>query len=98
MIIYIVITVINRLRANGGLVRKAFQECGISIRPDGTEDSLIKIKDIDLSKINFIKWESATDITLKEESFQQIPPILDDVDDYILDHEDFPLSNNLYRQ
>jgi len=98
MTTYVVATAIRRLQANVRLVQKAFQECGISIRPDGSEDSLIKIKDIDSSKIDFTGWESAIDITLKEESFHQIPPVLDDVDDYILGHEDFLLPTNPYRQ
>jgi hypothetical protein len=35
---------------------------------------------------------------MKEESFYQIFPIFDNIDEYILNHENFPLPTNLYRQ
>ncbi|RYO84901.1 hypothetical protein DL766_009945 [Monosporascus sp. MC13-8B] len=49
----------ERLHRREFLVQKAFRECGISIRPDGSEDSLINIKDIANSEIDFTGWETA---------------------------------------
>ncbi|KAK5018205.1 hypothetical protein LTR60_001599, partial [Cryomyces antarcticus] len=44
---HVVAAAAQRLRQHAPLVKKAFVECGISIAPDGSEDHLIKIKDID---------------------------------------------------
>jgi hypothetical protein len=42
--------------ANDGLIQKAFLNCGISIHPNGSQDHLISIKDIDSSRIQPNKW------------------------------------------
>ena len=49
------------------MIKKAFLNYGISIRPDGTEDHLIRIKDIPIDKIDFMGWELAEEIILKAE-------------------------------
>jgi hypothetical protein len=42
--------------ANRGLIQKAFLNCGISIRPNGSQDHLISIKDIDSNSIQPNNW------------------------------------------
>ncbi|RYO82107.1 hypothetical protein DL764_009660 [Monosporascus ibericus] len=59
MITHIIQQAWERLCKREHLIRKAFRDCGISIRPDGSEDDLINIKDIDHSEINFTGWETA---------------------------------------
>ncbi|KAH7114029.1 DDE superfamily endonuclease-domain-containing protein [Dactylonectria macrodidyma] len=54
------------------MIRKSFLECGISVDPWGTEDSLIKIKDIDSRDINL----DAADIRM-EDSAYEMPAYLD---------------------
>lgn len=41
------------------MVRKAFENCGISIRPDGSQIDRISIKDIPKDSISFEGWEAA---------------------------------------
>ncbi|RYP24437.1 hypothetical protein DL765_000457 [Monosporascus sp. GIB2] len=49
----------ERLYGREFLVQKAFRKCGISIRPNGSEDNFINIKDVDNSQIDFTGWETA---------------------------------------
>jgi hypothetical protein len=61
MITYVVARACKRLNSAEGvkIVRKSFLNCGISILPDGSEDTFIKIKGIKDDEINFTGWEIA---------------------------------------
>ncbi|KAM5344618.1 hypothetical protein ACJ41O_013153 [Fusarium nematophilum] len=67
MVTHIVSAALQRLREDPEMIQKSFQQCGISIHPDGSEDSLIRIKDMPSEKIDFTGWEHAEEITVKEE-------------------------------
>lgn len=56
-----------KLASRPDLVKKAFVECGISISPNGSEDNLVKIKDIKPEDIDFSGWENAADPVVKFE-------------------------------
>ncbi|KAG5933037.1 hypothetical protein E4U60_004724 [Claviceps pazoutovae] len=57
----------RRLAARSSLVSKAFMDCVLGIRPDGSQDDLIRIKDIPASEIEFTRWKVAEDTTMKAE-------------------------------
>ncbi|KAG6256170.1 hypothetical protein E4U23_002740 [Claviceps purpurea] len=57
----------QRLASRPSLVSKAFMDCVIDIRPDGSQDDLIRIKDIPASEIDFTRWKVAEDTTMKAE-------------------------------
>lgn len=69
MVTYIITKAMERLKTKEGIemVKKAFLNCGVSIRPDGTEGFLIKIKDIKEEEIDFTGWEDAPEIVVKGE-------------------------------
>ncbi|RFU25500.1 hypothetical protein B7463_g10827, partial [Scytalidium lignicola] len=74
------------------LVQQAFIQCGISIRPDGSEDSLIKIKDIPNSAIDYTGWESIDYNVdqLKGELLNEVPEGVDNMEEIILLQETYP--------
>uniref|UniRef100_A0A0B7KKN3 SAP domain-containing protein n=1 Tax=Bionectria ochroleuca TaxID=29856 RepID=A0A0B7KKN3_BIOOC len=49
----------KRLSEQPDLVSNAFLQCGISIRPDGSQDDKIRIKDVPAEAIDFSNWEKA---------------------------------------
>ncbi|KAG6032301.1 hypothetical protein E4U19_007578 [Claviceps sp. Clav32 group G5] len=42
-------------------------DCVIAIRADGSQDDLIRIKDVPASEIDFTRWKAAEDTTMKAE-------------------------------
>ena len=76
MITHVVAAAAQRLQERADMVRKSFIECGISVRPDGSQDHLIKIKDIAPSQINFAGWEKAEDTTVKSD-FEELSLLFD---------------------
>lgn len=79
------------------LVRKAFLECGISVHPDGSQDHLIRIKDISNSVIDFAGWETQEDPVIgQEDDFAELPEANDTFDEFLLEEEEF-LPRNNYR-
>lgn len=71
MTTHIVEKAVERLFQRPEMIRRAFQQCGISILPDGSEDNLIKLKDIPSEAISFDGWEVAEN-QLKQE-YEVIP-------------------------
>ena len=86
---------------NCDMVRKSFIQCGISIRPDGSQDQHIKIKDIPSNKIDFSGWgleigevEKAYERYIGEEQQPDLElPHFNDVDEFITAREDMPISS-----
>lgn len=96
MTTYTVATAWKKLCERPEMVQKAFKQCGISISPDGTEDHLIKIKDIPNSAIDFSGWEKAEEISTSET--HEIPHSGDDMEDFSLQGEDLLPINNYRTQ
>jgi hypothetical protein len=65
MTTWIVARAFERLKNNRDMISKAFLEAGITVRPDGSQDNLIRIKGID--DIDFKGWEEAGDICIQSE-------------------------------
>ncbi|KAI8416164.1 hypothetical protein FOFC_03070 [Fusarium oxysporum] len=65
MTTWIVARAFERLKNNRDMISKAFLEAGITVRPDGSQDNLIRIKGID--DIDFKGWEEAGDISIQSE-------------------------------
>ncbi|CAG9942603.1 unnamed protein product [Clonostachys rosea f. rosea IK726] len=59
MTTYTVAAACKRLSEQPDLVSNAFLQCGISIRPDGSQDDKIRIKDVPAEAIDFSNWEKA---------------------------------------
>ncbi|KAF2186694.1 hypothetical protein K469DRAFT_726176 [Zopfia rhizophila CBS 207.26] len=80
------------------LIRKAFIECGISIHADGSQDHLIRIKDISSSDIDFTGWEAQEDPVIKQEDedFKELLTTGDMLDEFSLQEEEY-LPRNNYR-
>ncbi|RFU28389.1 hypothetical protein B7463_g7932, partial [Scytalidium lignicola] len=71
------------------MVVQSFIQCGISIRPDGSEDSQIKVKDIPTTAIDFTGWESINfDVEyVKNELFKEVPEAVDNMEEVLVDGE-----------
>ncbi|RFU34110.1 hypothetical protein B7463_g2199, partial [Scytalidium lignicola] len=71
------------------MVAQSFIQCGISIRPDGSEDSQIKVKDIPNTAIDFTGWESINfDVEyVKNELFKEVPEAVDNMEEVLVDEE-----------
>ncbi|KAG6225974.1 hypothetical protein E4U34_007447 [Claviceps purpurea] len=67
MTTYTVAAATQRFASRPSLVSKAFMDCVIGIRPDESQDDLIRIKDIPASEIDFTRWKVAEDTTMKAE-------------------------------
>ncbi|KAM4056555.1 SAP domain-containing protein [Hirsutella rhossiliensis] len=67
MTTFVVASAVRTLESRAELVQKAFLNCGISIRPDGTQDIEIRVKDIPAAAIDFTNWEQARDVIVKDE-------------------------------
>jgi hypothetical protein len=77
---------VRRLEERDDLVQRAFIQTRISIRPDGTQDYLIKIKDITKTQISWTGWERVEDTTVGDisESFGELPVTdLEEVDEFV---------------
>ena len=77
---------VRRLEERDDLVWRAFLQTGISIRPDRTQDYLIKIKDITKTQISWTGWERVEDTTVGDisESFGELPVTdLEEVDEFV---------------
>jgi hypothetical protein len=95
MTTFIVATAAKRLaEEKRTMVQQAFIQCGISIRPDGTEDSQIKIKDIASSAIDFSGWRDLPDGFIKPEEYEEIPEAVDEMEEFVTEIDAFPLSYN----
>jgi hypothetical protein len=73
------------------MTQQAFVQCGITIRPDGSQDDHIKLKDIPASEIDFTGWETAYEAYIKQEPFSEIDPAFDDMDEFTTISDDFGL-------
>ncbi|KAM5357374.1 hypothetical protein ACJZ2D_016337 [Fusarium nematophilum] len=82
MTTWVVARAMERLRNRPDLVEKAFIDCGITVRPDGTQDRLISFEDID--EVDFTGWEDAEEPYVKSE----------EIVDRICDGEEFVLSGD----
>ena len=97
MTTHVVAAAAQKLSQKADLVRKAFIKCGISIYADGSQDHLIRIKDISSSDIDFTGWEAQEDPVIKqEEDFKELSVAGDMVDEFILQQEEY-LPRNNYR-
>ncbi|KAG7423230.1 hypothetical protein Forpi1262_v015605 [Fusarium oxysporum f. sp. raphani] len=65
MTTWVIARAFERLKAKKDLIEKAFLDVGITVRPDGSQDNLIRIKGID--EIDFTGWETASEITIKSQ-------------------------------
>ena len=63
-------------KLNPTLIAKSFKECGISLNTDGSEDYLLKIKD--LSQATFEGWEDHDPRPEKQEYEDEEKEILED--------------------
>jgi hypothetical protein len=64
----------RRLKEKNDMVRSAFIQTGISIRPDGSQDYLIRIKDVAKSQICWTGWEQAEDgTTITGNEYGELP-------------------------
>ncbi|KAL6411770.1 hypothetical protein AUP68_04144 [Ilyonectria robusta] len=86
MTTHIVAAAIQRLIEKADMVKKAFLNCGISVRPDGLEDCFINIKDIPSEQINFTGWEEAEEIIVKLED--EVDELLDEEEMISMDDND----------
>ncbi|KAM5358326.1 hypothetical protein ACJZ2D_015395 [Fusarium nematophilum] len=59
------------------MVKKAFYSCGIGLRPDGSEENLISIKDIKKEEIDFTNWEIASNPAEGEHQHQEVAGVYD---------------------
>ena len=57
MTTFIVAAAAKRLAERIDLVERAFIQCGISVRPDGSQDNEIRIKDVPREAVDFSGWE-----------------------------------------
>ena len=64
------------------MTQQAFVQCGITIRPDGSQDDRIKLKDIKPTEIDFTGWETAYETFVKQEPFSEIDPALDEMEEF----------------
>jgi hypothetical protein len=72
MTTFVVANAIRRLQEeHPDLIHQSFIQCGLSVRPDGREDHLIRIKGIPNSDINLEHWESAVDPALSQEEVEE---------------------------
>ncbi|KAM6514064.1 hypothetical protein FALCPG4_015236 [Fusarium falciforme] len=78
------------------MVKKAFLNCGISISPDGTEDWLIRIKDIPSDQIDFTGWEEAEEVIVKAED--SVDPLCDDEEFLVADDDELLLRTRYHEE
>ncbi|KZL83576.1 hypothetical protein CI238_13569, partial [Colletotrichum incanum] len=102
MVTHTVATAARRLASaeKAEMVRQSFLQCGISGRPDGSEISKIRVKDIPIETVLWDGWDTFDlDKRIKEELADD-PEILEDADgdntEYISTAEDVqqPIGNN----
>ncbi|KAM5380051.1 hypothetical protein ACJZ2D_003698 [Fusarium nematophilum] len=96
MITHVVAAAIQQLEARPEMVAKAFLNCGISVRPDGAEDNLIRIKDISPDQIDFTGWEEAEEITVKAED--PVDTLLDDIEFIGADDEELMMMTRYHEE
>ncbi|OIW26844.1 hypothetical protein CONLIGDRAFT_646981 [Coniochaeta ligniaria NRRL 30616] len=87
MTTHVVATAFQRLQADPARIIKSFKDCGISVAADGSEDHLIKIKDIPTDKIDLTGWEQAEDVTIAGAAGESDEG-LDGLDEYITTQEE----------
>ncbi|KFA55586.1 hypothetical protein S40293_09216 [Stachybotrys chartarum IBT 40293] len=75
MITWAVAKAAKYLQNRPELIQQAFIQCGISIRPDGSEDSLIRIKDIPIEAIDLSGWKEQEEAIIKDEA------LVDEIED-----------------
>ncbi|KAI8710466.1 hypothetical protein NCS52_01563600 [Fusarium sp. LHS14.1] len=91
MTTWVVSRAIQRLAQRPEMIAKSFTTCGISVRPDGSQDHLIHIKDID--EIDFTGWETAEEVIVKEE---EVVNTLTDFEELILAGDEDNTPEDLY--
>ncbi|KAJ9412753.1 hypothetical protein QL093DRAFT_2595329 [Fusarium oxysporum] len=65
MTTWIVARAFERLKKHQEMVEKSFLEPGSTVRPDGSQNNVIRIKGI--NEIDYTGWETAADIHIKSE-------------------------------
>jgi transcriptional/translational regulatory protein YebC/TACO1 len=98
MITHVVARACERLNSAEGaeIVRKSFLNCGISILPDGSEDSFIKIKGIKDDEINFTGWETAEEIVIEDDA--PVDSLCDDEELIEADDDDLLLLTRYHEE
>ncbi|EEU38504.1 uncharacterized protein NECHADRAFT_88606 [Fusarium vanettenii 77-13-4] len=96
MVTHVVASALKRLSAKSEMVKKAFLNCGISIRPDGAEDWLIRIKDIPSDQIDFTGWEEAEEVIVKDED--PVDPLCDDEEFLVADDDELLLHTQYHEE
>ncbi|EEU38462.1 uncharacterized protein NECHADRAFT_88644 [Fusarium vanettenii 77-13-4] len=96
MVTHVVASALKRLNAQSEMVKKAFLNCGISVRPDGTEDWLIRIKDILSDQIDFTGWEEAEEVIVKDED--PVGPLCDDEEFLAADDDELLLRTRYHEE
>ena len=71
------------LKEKNDMVRSAFIQTGISICPDGSQDYLIRIKDVAKCQICWTGWEQAEDGTTINEHEELPITALDEIDEFV---------------
>jgi len=75
------------------LTQQAFIQCGITIRPDGTQDDRVKLKDIPTTEIDFSGWETAYESYIQQEPHCEIDPAFDDMEEFTTSAEGLGLPH-----
>ncbi|UPL03100.1 hypothetical protein LCI18_014034 [Fusarium solani-melongenae] len=91
MTTWVISRAIQRLAQRREMIAKSFLTCGISVRPDGSQDHLIHIKDID--EIDFTGWETTEETIIKEE---ELVNDFADFEELILARDDDNTPDDLY--
>ncbi|KAJ0129359.1 ER degradation-enhancing alpha-mannosidase-like protein 1 [Fusarium oxysporum f. sp. albedinis] len=68
----------ERLQERSDMVEKSFYTCGIGLRPDGSEEHKISIKNIKKEEIDFTNWEIASNAAEGEPQYQEIAAVYND--------------------
>ncbi|KAI8710700.1 DDE-1 domain-containing protein [Fusarium sp. LHS14.1] len=78
MITHIVAKAWDRLQERSDMVEKSFYTCGIGLRPNGSEEYKISIKNVKQEEIDFTNWEIASNDAEGEAQNQEIANVYDD--------------------
>jgi hypothetical protein len=62
-------------------------DCGISIRPDGIQNTMINVKGIASDTLDWANWEKQEDVTIKSEDHEEIPVWSDGLNELLLGSE-----------
>ncbi len=88
MTTFIVAKAVKRLQEEAGdMIRHAFKQTGISIRPDGVEVTEIKIKGVDRSQIDWANWETAEAIPISAKHEEVAMTTLEEISTFVTAEE-----------